>query len=112
MWVRLEARPFHIPSRIALLCWFRGFVVDYGRQLRGDDGPLCLPSLRNVHLQRGQAWMPAPTGLFLEFVLLWCRREDVVVFTMGHFASLDTLGAIGLAFIQLGILAMDVISHS
>ena len=24
-WVRLEARPFHIPSRIALLRWFRGF---------------------------------------------------------------------------------------
>ena len=30
--------------------------------------PLCLPSLRNVYLQRGQAWKPAPTGLLLEFV--------------------------------------------
>jgi hypothetical protein len=68
MWVRLEARPFHIPSRIALLGWSRGFVVAYGRQFRVHDGPLCLPFLRNVHLQRGQAWKPAPTGLFLEFV--------------------------------------------
>jgi len=32
-WVRLEARPFHIPPRIALLGWSRGFIVDYGGQL-------------------------------------------------------------------------------
>jgi hypothetical protein len=36
-WVRLEARPFHIPPRIALLGWSRGFVVDYGGEFR-DDG--------------------------------------------------------------------------
>ena len=64
MWVRLEARPFHIPSRIALLGWSRGFVVAYGGQFGDDDGPLCLPFLRNVHLQRGQAWKPGPYMTF------------------------------------------------
>ena len=47
-WVRLEARPFHIPSRIALLRWFRGFVVDYGGQIGGDDGPLCTSLVANL----------------------------------------------------------------
>ncbi len=37
-WVRLEARPFHIPHRIALLGLSRGFIVDYGGQFRGDGG--------------------------------------------------------------------------
>ena len=37
-WVRVEARPFHIPPHIALLGWSRGFIVDYGGQFRGDDG--------------------------------------------------------------------------
>ena len=40
-WVRLEARPFHIPSRIALLRWSRGFVVDCGGHFGGDGAPLC-----------------------------------------------------------------------
>ena len=43
-WVRLEARPFHIPPRIALLGWSRGFIVDYGGQFRGD-GRVCGLSL-------------------------------------------------------------------
>jgi hypothetical protein len=78
----------------------------------GDDGPLCLPFVRTVHSQRGQAWNPAPTGLLPRFGWFWCLHDDVVVFTMGLFASLFTLGAIGLASIQLGNLAKDVISHS
>ena len=74
--------------------------------------PLCLPFLRNVHLQREQAWKPAPTGLLPRFGWLWCLSDDVVVITIGLFALLDTLGAIGLAFIQLGHLPKDIISHS
>ena len=111
-WVRLEARPFHIPSRIALVRWFCGFVFAYDGQFGGDDRPLYLPVLRSVHLQRGQAWKPAPTGLFLRFGWLWCLSDDVVVFTMGLFASLDTLSAIGLASSQLESLPKDIISHS
>ena len=42
-WVRLEARPFHIPPRIALLGWSRGFIVDYGDQFRGDGRVLNVP---------------------------------------------------------------------
>jgi hypothetical protein len=57
--------------------------------------PLCLPSLRNVHLQRGQAWKPAPTGLFMRFE--WLNRGiDLVAFIIEHFASLDTLRPLGL----------------
>ena len=42
-WVRLEARPFHIPPRIALLGWSRGFIVDYGGQFRGDGRVMNAP---------------------------------------------------------------------
>ncbi len=42
-WVRLEARPFHIPPSIALLRWSRGFIVDYGGQFRGDGRVLNVP---------------------------------------------------------------------
>jgi len=45
--VRIEARPFHIPSRIALLGWPRGFIVVYGGHFRVDDGPA-------VHKVRGE----------------------------------------------------------
>jgi hypothetical protein len=40
-WVRLEARPFHIPPRTAFLGWSRGFVVDCGDQCRGDGRVMC-----------------------------------------------------------------------
>ncbi len=42
-WVRLEARPFHIPPRIAFLGLSRGFIVDYGDQFRGDGRVLNVP---------------------------------------------------------------------
>ena len=42
-WVRLEARPFHIPPRIALLGWSRGFIVELGGQFRGDGRVLNVP---------------------------------------------------------------------
>ena len=42
-WVRLEARPFHIPPRIAVLGWSRGFIVDYGGQFSGDGPVLNVP---------------------------------------------------------------------
>jgi hypothetical protein len=34
---------FHIPPRIALLGWSRGFIVDYGGQFRGDGRVLNVP---------------------------------------------------------------------
>ena len=34
---------FHIPTRIALLGWSRGFFVDCGGQFRGDDRVLNVP---------------------------------------------------------------------
>ena len=43
----LAAWMFHIPSRIALLGWPRGFIVDYGGHFRVDDGPA-------VHKVRGE----------------------------------------------------------
>ena len=42
-WVRLEARPFHIPPRIALLGWSRGFIVDCGGLFSGDGRVLNVP---------------------------------------------------------------------
>jgi hypothetical protein len=37
-WVRLEARPFHIPPRIALSGWFFGFDVAFVDELRVRAG--------------------------------------------------------------------------
>ena len=64
MWVRLEARPFHIPSRIALLGWSRGFVVAYGGQFGDDDGPLCLS--RCGRFMCSGCWFPLASLVTLE----------------------------------------------
>jgi hypothetical protein len=38
IWVRLEARPFHIPPRIALVGWFLGFDVAFDDELCVGEG--------------------------------------------------------------------------
>ena len=42
-WVRLEARPFHIPPRIALLGWLLGLDVGCVDELRVRAGRCALP---------------------------------------------------------------------
>jgi hypothetical protein len=43
IWVRLEARPFHIPPLFALAGWFLGFDVGCGDELCIGEGRCAIP---------------------------------------------------------------------
>ncbi len=106
-WVRLEARPFHIPPCIALLGWLDCFGFGYVDELRiGADRrvrPRVTISFVTMRLRRGcSTVVPMPADVLSSCIVMlpWVRLEARPFHIPPRIALLGCLDCFGFGYVD------------